>query len=714
MPGHGYLVGHPLEASLDQNEENDEYLITPPSTARIGASITFLRGRVDLAVPRGFLRTWHRGEIPEHPWRRGTPAAGEIARLARALSVANDTERVAAAEELRRCGKTAAPAIKAVIEAVGDPLPAVRWRAVEILRLIGPPDRSLPVLLDALREDPCRSVRWRVTEALGAATLPALPAARALIGAAQDADEWVRWHADRVLAQELNWSLVESLLPEYATSSSSPAIKAYAIGLLVKAARIDASLLLRLIEDLRHPAVAVRLSLIRLLNHHHPPPTRAIRRALRFCLEDFHPAVRAGAVRIIGRFADRQSVTLVQSAFADGSPLVRSGVCQALAEVDDKSSTRRRWLRNALGDRHLPVRFASVQALIHLGEVDRDVVAVLIDAVAQPARSLEAWQTLLKVETSREGAIYQAATALKASFLARLVAEDVAAGRLPTIGLRLWPENARIRYPNKEGGDRPPCALGYPWANAGVFHSWENHLPPQRSRIPGIIKQVSIAAPPFPNAHLIAAVEFARRLPHPFDGRSAPVRLEGRPIGSILEGTIGGAGASKPQPRMDFIFAVDLRFCQYATFAALSDQLSVTGGSLQAQASAKWRDFVSHTSALLDSHGLAGFCREHWFVDKGWQSSRYGLRRERPYMEICPGVAEFLAVLRSPRGKQLAAELMDVADSLVEHLERKLWREKLSSYPLTVRRRLASIMRESAANDSWSPGSWRMQLLEEA
>ncbi|HEX6901230.1 MAG TPA: HEAT repeat domain-containing protein [Thermoanaerobaculia bacterium] len=572
--------------------------------------------------------------------------------------------------------------------ALHDALPAVRWRAVEILRLVVPPEPSLSLLAQALRSDPCRSVRWRAAEALGARTMPAAPAAEALIEASQDEDEWVQWHSDRVLTQVVDPSLLHSLLPRY-TASPVPAIRAYAIGLLARAEPVDRALLLRLVEDLRHPAAAVRLNTIDLIARHLPLAGQRIRRGLRLCLEDAQPVVRARAVCAIGRQGGRGAARLIQSALADQDPTVRAAVCEALADDEKGGRAQRRWLRHAMGDSRLSVRLAGAHALMRLGLIDCDVVAVLMSAVARPSPSLAAWRALLTLEPPYEGAALEVVSSLRPSTLLRLLTEDVAAGRLPTLGLRLWPEEARIRFPNKEGGDLPPLALGYPWANVGVFHSWENHLEPLRP-IPGITKQICLAAPPFPYAHLVAAVEFVRHIPAHFDGKKAPVHLEGWPVGSILEGTIGAEPGRAGRPRIDFVFGIDLRFCQYATFAALCNEIPSNPGPLQEHAAHQWKAFVDRMLEALDSHGLAEFSRLHWFDPTGWQSSRYGIRRERLYDEISGSLTGFLAALKSPRGKRLARDLLSAADHLTNSLEREVWRETLDAYPLALRQHLAS------------------------
>ncbi|HYN86931.1 MAG TPA: HEAT repeat domain-containing protein, partial [Ardenticatenaceae bacterium] len=496
-------------------------------------------------------------------------------------------------------------------------------------------------------------------------------------------------HSDRVLTQVVDPSLLHSLLPGYATTSPVSAIRAYAIGLLAHADHVDQALLRRLVEGLRHPAVAVRLNTIDLIARHLPLAGQRVRRGLRLCLEDARPAVRARAVRAIGRQGGRGAARLIQSAFADQDPTVRATVCEALADDEKGGRTQQRWLRHAMGDSRLSVRLAGARALMRLGLIDGDVVAVLMSAVARPSPSLAAWRALLALEPPYGGAVLEAVSSLRPSTLPRLIAEDVAADRLPTIGLRLWPEEARIRFPNKEGGDLPPLALGYPWANVGVFQSWENHLEPLRP-IPGITKQICLAAPPYPYAHLVAAVEFARHIPAHFDGRRAPVHLEGWPVGSILEGTIGAEPGRAGRPRIDFVFGIDLRFCQYATFAAICSEIPSNPGPLQEHAVHQWKAFVDRMLEVLDSHGLAEFSRVHWFDPAGWPSSRYGIRRERLYDEIRGGVTRFLAALKSSRGKRLARDLLSAADNLTHSLEREIWRETLDAYPQVLRKHLAA------------------------
>jgi HEAT repeat protein len=685
VPENGHIACAGLESWLD----GDNTLDPPagnPSSARLGASAAARRGRFRLALPLGFLARWHEAEIPERRWRQDAPSQALLARLERALSAGGSEDRLAAAEALRTFGQHAAPALSAVMVAVRDELPAVRWRAVEILRLLVPPEHSFPVLAEALRSDPCRSVRWRAAEALGARTLPAEPSARALIEASQDDDEWVRWHSNRVLTQVVEPSLLHSLLPGYAASSPLPAIRAYAIGLLARGDHVDEALLLRLVEGLRHPAVVVRLNTIDLVTRHLPRADKRVRHGLRLCLEDAQPTVRVRAVRAIGRVGGRSAATLIQSAFADQDPAVRAMVCEALADAEDGGWARRRWLRHALGDSRLGVRLAGARALMRLGLIDGEIVTVLASALERPFPSLAAWRALVALEAPYHRTVLAAVSALRPSTLLRLVAEDAAAGRLPTIGLRLWPERARIRFPNKEGGDRPPLALGYPWANVGVFHSWESHLEPLRA-IRSITKQICLGAPPYPYAHLVAAMELARHLPTHLDGKSAPVHLEGWPVGSVLEGTIGVEPGRVGRPRLDFVFGVDLRFCQYATFAALCSEKN---GPLQELAANQWKVFVSRMLEVLDSHGLAEFSRTHWFDPEGWQSSRYGVRHERPYPEIRGGVTSFLRALRSSRGKRLANDLLGAADELVRLLECEVWRDTLRSYPQAVRQHLAS------------------------
>ena len=101
----------------------------------------------------------------------------------------------------------------ALIEALRDPDPGMRWRAAEALRHIGPSAAAAaPALVEAALRDPNEDVCEAATEALGQTSIP-VPA---LIEALRDPDAGVRLRAARVLSR-IRWgpntvgALIEAL-----------------------------------------------------------------------------------------------------------------------------------------------------------------------------------------------------------------------------------------------------------------------------------------------------------------------------------------------------------------------------------------------------------------------------------------------------------------------------------------------------------------------
>jgi HEAT repeat protein len=662
---------------------------------RPGAVALLQDGRLHLILPRGFLDRWHRAELAEIS-REGLSVADGIssADLGQLLCAGKAVERVEAANALLSLGPKANDAIPALLVAlIVDELAAVRWRAVETLRKVDLPGYAFSSLGSALRSDPCRSVRWRAAEALSATSLPEKERAEALLQASGDADHWVRWHAHRVLTQVVDSTLLRSLLPDYAAEPTDTAVRAYALQLLAAQERFGWKDRHRLVAGLWAHEPEVRRCTAELVGRHGiAEHNRQARLGLGLCLQDLRPELRESAVRAIGSLARNRAASQVQleSTLGDPDPAVRAAVCEELPHAKGSTRGKQQWLRAGLSDPVLSVRLKAALALQRLGTPDAAVVAALVSTLWQERPPLAGWRALLTLTDRYEDRVVAAVSALPSSVLGYLVAEDVAAGILPTLGLRLWHSKARIRFPNKEGGDLRSVGLGYPWVTTGVHHSWENHKSPLNSRMQGVVKQVSLSVEPFPFAHLIAAVEFSRYLPSELDGRTAPVHIEGRPVGSIIE---GGNVSELLEPggiatgtfccgRLDFLFAIDLQLCQYGCFGATCARAHrKRQPPAQRSGALAWQRLVERLSQILSDLGLRQFVEEDWFDSSGWQSSRYGRRHERHYDDIREGVTQLFAKLRSPNGKRLQRVMRDVAGEFAREVEASIWSARLSDYP---------------------------------
>ena len=670
---------------------------------RPGAVAVLKDGRLRLILPRGFLDRWHQAELAEVREANRLAEGITSAEFGQLLCAGTEGIRLEAANALLSLGSKATDAIPALLVAISvDELAAVRWRAVETLRKIDLPNYAFPLLALALRSDPCRSVRWRAAEALGTPSLPTKERAEALLQASGDKDHWVRWHANRVLTQTVDSTLLRSLLPRYAAKFPEAAVRSYALRLLAAQERVGWKELHQLVAGLGEDEPDVRRCTVELIARHgiaeHDSQARL---GLELCLQDLWPELRESAVRAIGGLArhDAASRVHLESTLGDPDPAVRAAVCEELHKAKGSIHGKQQWLRVGLSDPVLSVRLKAALALHRLDIADAAVVAALASTLWQEAPPLEGWRALVTLANRFEDRVVAAVSALPSSLLRYLVAEDVAAGTLPTVGLRLWHSKARIRFPNKEGGDLRSVGLGYPWVNAGVHHSWESHKPPLHTRIHGIVKQISLAVEPFPYAHLIAAVEFSRFLPARLDGWTAPVHIEGRPVGSIIEGgnvselldPAGIAAGVFGRGRSDFLFAIDLQLCQYggfgATCARAHHQVQQPAQKIGIRA---WRQFVERLSQVLADLGLREFVEGEWFDSIGWESSRYGRRHERQYDEIREGITQLFAKLRSHDGPRLRGTMNNVAKEFAREVEAALWSARLSAYSPQILTVLAS------------------------
>lgn len=660
---------------------------------RSGAIAVLADGRLRLVLPHGFLAKWRQAELaeatsePSDLAKRTSPAD-----LGQLLCAGNSSERLEAAEGLLSLGPKAHATVPALLVAmVVDELTAVRWRVVETLRKVGAPSYALPLLALTLRSDPSRSVRWRVAEALSAPSLPAKERAEALIQASGDQDHWVRWHAHRVLTQVVDETLLRPLLSRYAAESTETAVRVYALWLLESQERFEWKDLRQFTAGLWDDESEVRRCTLNLLvGQGIPEHDRQAHSGLRLCLQDLRPEVRESAVRALGGLARHHEASraLLEGTLWDPDPTVRTAALEELPHAKGSARERKQWLQVGLNDPVLSVRLKAALAFHKLEVADSTVVAALASTLWQEEPPIEGWRALLTLTNRYEDHVLSAISSLPVPVLGYLIAEDVAAGTLPTVGLRLWHARARIRFPNKEGGDMRSVGLGYPWVNAGVHHSWESHKPLLRSRLQGVVKQVSLAVQPFPYAHLIAAVEFSRYLPPALDGRTAPVYIEGRPVGSIIEGgnvsallNPAGIGAGDYRGRLDFLYVIDLQLCQYAAFGATCERVSPKDQlPRQARASYAWRQFIDRLSHALAHSGSRDFIESEWFDPIGWESSRYGRRHERHYDDIREGTTRLFSILRSRNGQRLRRVIGEAVEEFCREIDSIIWSSHLRSY----------------------------------
>jgi HEAT repeat protein/lysophospholipase L1-like esterase len=95
----------------------------------------------------------------------GAPAAPAVPALVVALGATEPDVRREAVIALQKIGPGAAPAVPALIEAMKDP--ELRWRVPDALASIGPRARSATDALTRALRDPSATVRWRAALALG-------------------------------------------------------------------------------------------------------------------------------------------------------------------------------------------------------------------------------------------------------------------------------------------------------------------------------------------------------------------------------------------------------------------------------------------------------------------------------------------------------------------------------------------------------------------
>jgi HEAT repeat protein/lysophospholipase L1-like esterase len=200
-----------------------------------------------------------------------------------------------AAEQLGRIGRAARPSVPELIEAVSDPRPDVRWRAVWALGQIGP-DAALavPALTTALKD---ADLRWRAAEALGEIGPKAAAAVPDLVPLLDDPSSNVRWR-------------VATALGTIAAPRAAPALAA---------AAADTA------ENVRLAAVT---SLVEL-----PAEPSLVEPVLLSALNDPDSRVRRQAVRGVGRLARVSPAAwrALEAASRDPDASVREKAAQVLA-----------------------------------------------------------------------------------------------------------------------------------------------------------------------------------------------------------------------------------------------------------------------------------------------------------------------------------------------------------------------------------------------
>ena len=657
-----------------------------------GAIGQIVKGRFRLILPRGFLTRWHKAALP-----LDTGGPTELARrlnihaLAELLRHGTDVQRVEAADAFLSLGRRSAGAISELLQAlIEDPLPSVRWRVLDTVRKIGTRASCTRVIAAALRDDPCRSVRWRAAEALGQGTVRSPLKIQALLAACGDSDSWVRWHAQRALSTAPSAALLPHLIISL-SPDSRPAVRAFVLRALSRHSDLTLHSLRRIIaRGLCDPYPEVCEAATELLVSC-SDSSSSVMAALRRCLQSRSASVRTKAVRALEApsFQYRSVAGDLRRALRDPEPNVRRAALEVLTRGQGSPSERKHLLARGLHDSEVAVREAAAVGLCKLGISSRNLMRRLVNDLNQGNDSLRVWRCIIEL-TRRMGGSEMLLGKVPPSILYRCVTEDVAEGVLPTIGLRLWPRKARIRFPNKEGGDLPPRGIGYPWVNAGVRHSWEGHAEPFQRRLHAIVIQACFPTEPFPHIHLISASQFMLVLPTWLDAEVAPVHIEGRPVAFVIQGggnitVLPGMKCFAPvdtNARTDFLHASNLCWVQYATYAASSERLPASVRSpLEALAANLWLKYVERIIELLVDFSLGRFVEEEWFDNTGWESSRYGLRWERRYDELRPGIVQLFRTIRSSQGGRLRRVNQEITGELINNIEVAIWTSRLSTYP---------------------------------
>ena len=134
--------------------------------------------------------------------------------------------------------------------------------------------------------------------------------------------------------------------------------------------------------------------------------------------------------------------------------------------------------------------------------------------------------------------------------------------------------------------------------------------------------------------------------------------------------------------RIDFLHASDMKMLQYLMFAGISYQIpSENRNAQEREASVIWQQYVEGLRNLLSGLHFDDLISREWYEKKGWRSSHYGTRRERPYTEIRQDIVELFHLVRTRNGLFLRNTLKELVTQLMKRLDAVLWTEGFKQYP---------------------------------
>lgn len=371
---------------------------------------------------------------------------------------------------------------------------SVRWRAAELLRRTGIEPNLIEVIARELIENPCKHVRWRLVELIRDSGERSSQILIALLLGASSTHHWVQWHSLDMLRNSYTFSDILAV-------ATSPRVHEHR-GLLSSALQ----------ELCRCHPIDGSLSVIEQALTSSPDPILqanvidGLRRtgvaalyveALLRVLDGAHPAVRARAAQALGECG---------------------------AHVPVLSPALSRHMDN---DNDAVVRMWSARALISLGHVSTEAVESLLPFLTEREHGLTAWNSLVNA-ISQNDDFTHLLTGCDPADLSWLIAEDLAQGVLPTIGIKYWTEWMPISLPTRLGKNRA--------TDRGIYHSWESHSHQVEGRQEKLLTQVCLHADWFLGIHLIWVADYILSATAAWDLRQSPASIEGREVGFLLQG----------------------------------------------------------------------------------------------------------------------------------------------------------------------------------
>lgn len=283
--------------------------------------------------------------------------------VAESLKQKDRTSQLIAASALGKMGKLAKPAIPALLVALQDPDPSVRFQASASLKEIGPGADAVAPLAIALRTGDADS-RAMVAEVLGQMGPDASAAVPDLTGALGDPSERVRRAAGSALRRIGTETL--SLVPSLA-------------------------------RQLRDEDPEIRLRAVSAVATIGPMVSQGLMPELINALEDPDPRIRSGAIEAVREIAraTEEALPALARRVKDEDRVVRVSAASALGEACWKTRSVVPALAEAAKDPEPSVRWTAIYGLENCGAGAAPVVPVLIEALKDKEKDHQ--QAVLRV-----------------------------------------------------------------------------------------------------------------------------------------------------------------------------------------------------------------------------------------------------------------------------------------------------------------------------